>query len=279
LELRNGSQFIKLEIEDRFSKNEKDRIESWLIHSADALKLAYGQWPSDYFLVNVTVGTSESSPVPWGQVNRGKYPSVSLVVDPRSTLHDLREDWTIYHELSHLLIPYEGGGDLWFSEGLASYYQNILQARAGMLDERYMWQKLYNGFERGRKQSFLSIFTLSRLSDQIRINHHYMRIYWSGALFWLEADVALRRLNKGMTLDKALLELKKCCHKKSLSPLEISVKLDEISKTKHFTRLFEKYTKSRRIPAYDSLLSSLGVTINDGKVKLSDDSRLSPVRN
>ena len=57
------------------------------------------------------------------------------MVNPESSMQEITNDWTAFHELSHLLIPYRGHGDLWFSEGLATYYQNIIQARAGVLSE------------------------------------------------------------------------------------------------------------------------------------------------
>ncbi len=37
-----------------------------------------------------------------------------------------------------------------------------------------------------------------------------MRINWSGSLFWLQADIALRRLNSGLSLDSALEAMREC---------------------------------------------------------------------
>ena len=75
---------------------------------------------------------------------------VEFFTATQATTDSLQRAWTGYHELAHLLIPYQGWGGAWFSEGLASYYQNILQARVGILTEQQMWQKLYEGFQRGR---------------------------------------------------------------------------------------------------------------------------------
>ena len=65
------------------------------------------------------------------------------------------------------LFPYDAGDSRWFSEGLASYYQNITQARIGMFNEQTMWQKLYDGFERGNKQQNYRHQTLDYVSDNI----------------------------------------------------------------------------------------------------------------
>ena len=86
-----------------------------------------------------------SDPIPWAQVHRSEVDRVEFLTSPGATYADLKRAWTGYHELAHLLIPYRGWGDSWFSEGLATYYQNVLQARAGVLDEQQMWQKLYEG--------------------------------------------------------------------------------------------------------------------------------------
>ena len=63
-------------------------------------------------------------------------------MDPDRPLDDLRTDWTATHEFSHLLLPYVSRRDRWLSEGLASYYQNVLRARDGRLSETDAWRKL-----------------------------------------------------------------------------------------------------------------------------------------
>ena len=37
----------------------------------------------------------------------------------------------------------------WLSEGTASYYQNVLRARAGILPAEDAWQRMHSGFRRG----------------------------------------------------------------------------------------------------------------------------------
>ncbi len=55
----------------------------------------------------------------------------------------------LVHELSHLLHPVIDGYDRWLSEGIASYYQNVLRARAGLRSAQWSWDALHAGFERG----------------------------------------------------------------------------------------------------------------------------------
>jgi hypothetical protein len=62
-----------------------------------------------------------ADPVPWGRIHRGPIDKVELYTAPRAQFDKLMRASTGYHELAHLLIPYRGWGDVWFSEGLASY--------------------------------------------------------------------------------------------------------------------------------------------------------------
>lgn len=237
----------------------------WLQRVTDALLTVYGEWPKDKFDISIQNGASDDSPVPWGQVTRGNPDTVLLVVNPRSDLQELTNDWTAFHELSHLLIPYSARGNMWFSEGLATYYQNIIQARAGLLSEAELWGKLESGFERGRKQNKLSHIDLAEISDNMSRYRNFMRVHWSGVHYWLSADIKLRRMSQNKTtLDSLLKQLKDCCQHRSMSAAAIAEKLDQIAGThlpgvSIFRPLFDEYRVSRAMPDHRPLLASLGV--------------------
>src|SRR5207244_449476 len=100
--------------------------------------------------------------------------------------------------------------DAWLSEGFATYYQAVLRARAGFFSARYAWQKMHEGFERGRRQT--SSRSLAETSARMGREYQYMRVYWSGAAIALLADVALRKSSGGKkALDDALRALRTCC--------------------------------------------------------------------
>lgn len=272
----------KIKFSGNIPEHKKLLLTDWVIHANQALRLVYGALPVENFLTVIEVSTQGTSAVPWGEVNRSSPPTVTLVVNLNTSLEALKADWTIYHEFSHLLIPYDAADARWFSEGLASYYQNITQARIGMFDEQTMWQKLYEGFERGNKQQNYAHQRLAYVSDHISQNHNYMRIYWSGALYWLKADIALRALSKNAakpySLDLALKELQACCFNQYLSATEITQKLDELSQSKIFSELLTNFSASYAIPDYLTLLSSLGVEVNNGDIKLNNRAKLSVQR-
>lgn len=277
-----SSASSRIKFDKNFPINKRVDIKAWVDHATQSLRLVYGILPVENFITVIKTSNRGSSVVPWGEVNRNSPPEVLLVVNPRSNLKTLKADWTIYHEFSHLLIPFDAGDSRWFSEGLASYYQNITQARIGMFNEQTMWQKLYNGFERGNKQQNYRHQTLDYVSDNIGTNRNYMRIYWSGALYWLQADIKLRKraknTNRPYSLDMALKQLQSCCFDTYLSTPEIVEKLDELSQSSIFSSLLAKFSASYAIPNYLQLLSDLGVEVRNSQVQLNSRAALSNLR-
>ncbi len=280
--LESPHQQANIKFDTNIPEHKKLQLSTWANHARKALRLVYGKLPVEDFITIIKTSNGGTSAVPWGEVNRYSPPEVTLVVNMNSSLEALKADWTIYHEFSHLLIPYDAADARWFSEGLASYYQNIIQARVGMFDEKKLWQKLYDGFERGNKQQNYAHQKLNYLSDHISENRNYMRIYWSGALYWLKADIALRTLatntGKPYSLDLALKQLQACCFDRYLSASEIVKKLDELSESEVFTTLLNEFSKSYAIPNYLTPLHSLGVKVINGQVTLNNQAKLSSHR-
>jgi hypothetical protein len=175
--LRHQGSTLTVRISEEFSPDMQESLEQWTSSISKSLLQVYGRWPRKQWEISVSpISASHTDPIPWAQVKRGDPDRVEFFTSTATTTADLVGAWTSYHELSHLLIPYRGWGDIWFSEGLASYYQNILQARMGLLSEQQMWQKLHDGFVRGQNQSELEHFNLQTISARMRENGAYMRV-------------------------------------------------------------------------------------------------------
>ncbi len=222
-------------------------INKWLRWNHQALEQAFGSAPSKPYRIIVSASHSGSnSYVPWGQVNRRELANqVHLVINPGATYEQLISDWTAYHEYSHLLIPYQGWGDLWFSEGLASYYQNILQYRMGVLTQSQARQKLLDGLQRGMDNNPAPTLSLGQLSSSMRRYRAYMRVYWSGAWYFWKVDQALRE--RDLSLDQALNHLNNCCAKQSLSAKQMISELDSFSDSDLFSSNFQHAARSTRL--------------------------------
>jgi len=278
-ELTYENQRVSIDYPASFNTKERRLTYRWLQQVASAIQTVHGELPQDHFTITIERSTDRYSPVPWGHVERGNPTNLLLVINPDLGYEALIEDWTAFHEISHLLIPYQGWGDVWLSEGLATYYQNIIQARSGLFDEETLWDKLASGLERGSKDQRWTHINLTEVSDNLRETRQYMRVHWSGVLFWLTADIELRKQGKG-SLDDALKQLKHCCADRSMSARAIVRKLDDIIDLKLFTPLFDQYSESHAIPEYQQLLAELGVKKRKwtGGIKLIDDAPLANIR-
>ncbi len=236
-------------------------LRAWVEAGARAIAGLYGRFPvSDTQVFIIPLGPGPD-PVPWGEVVRGGGDAVHLYVDGSRGLDELNANWVLCHELSHLLHPYVSRGGSWLPEGIASYYQNVARARAGLLEPAVAWQKLASGFARGRKQTS-GRRSLENATDTLMHAGQYMRVYWSGAAIALLADVELRQLTDGeMSLDRVLDELADCClpARSRWRPAALMAKMDAIAGTGTFMRLYERYVEEPVFPDVDGVFDALGL--------------------
>lgn len=261
--LQAGDTQLHVDVVDVADAGRRAQLQDWLEEVAGATLTAFGRYPLRSARVRITqIDSDDESPVPWGQTLRRGEPSVLLYVRRDAGLAELRADWTAIHELSHLFHPYMGGDGRWLSEGLASYYQNVLRARAGMLSADEAWRRLEAGFDRGRRED--SQATLRELS---RSHRGTMRVYWAGAAFWLEADIALRR-DHASSLDEVLSRYSTCCLRGTglVEPEAFLASLDELSGTRLFSGLYARYAPSREFPDLASAYRALGIAAREDRL-------------
>jgi len=277
--IANRDQLVSIHYQASLSNAERRMVHQWLKEVTRALLTVYGELPKDNFHITINRSSRRTSAVPWGHVERGKLTNILLVVNPDLGYDKLITDWTAFHELSHLLLPYRGYGNVWLSEGLATYYQNVIQARSGLIDDAEMWYKIAAGFERGSNEQHWRHINLSEVSDNLGETRQFMRVHWSGVLFWLTADVELRKQGKS-TLNDALKKLRHCCEESSMSAEEIVRKLDELTNENLFVPLFNKYRESYTVPEYKSILADLGVKQKKlaGGASFNDNAPLAVIR-
>ena len=109
--------------------------EALVDHVVRALNLAVRLAPERYpktLLVAIapSVGSTSGSPISFGLARRGGGASVLFVLDERATEETLAHDWVAVHELSHLAFPAMPRSEAWLTEGWATYFQEVLRARA-----------------------------------------------------------------------------------------------------------------------------------------------------
>ena len=252
-----------------FTPAEKTKMRDWLARVAGHVTLLHGTLPRSPIRA-VLRPYAASEAVPFAQVIRSAPEGVTFYVNPDRPLEEFVRDWTAYHEFSHLFIPYPSADALWFSEGLASFYQNVLQYRAGLLDEREAWQKLRNGFQRGREDDAHDGTTLADVSTSMIERRAFMRTYWSGALYFLEADIALRERSAGrLSLDAVLRDYGLCCLQQAgrVRGEAIAAEFDRIAGIEVFAPLYGRYAASRRMPDYERVLASAGIALARARIE------------
>ena len=253
-----------LAVTGQVSSRQHADLVDWVRESADSVSGVLGEFPQQEVQVLVVPIGPRSEAVPWAHVIRGGGSAVEFFVDETRPLEEFRQDWVATHELSHLLLPLITRKDRWLSEGLASYYQNVLRARDGRLTEKQAWQRLNSGFERGRTGG-----------------RGVMRVYWSGAAIMLKADARLRALTDGrQSLDTALASLHECCFEstRSWKASELFTELDRLTGLSVFSDLLQEHRSDERFPDIGNTYSMLGVVPGSGGILLDARAPWSHIR-
>lgn len=270
--LREGDTELRIAVVGVGDRDRAEVLHRWAAEAARATLTASGRFPLKAARARIVQRPGRSSEaVPWGQTSRRRGEvSVLLYVRPDAGLDELRADWTAVHEFSHLYHPFLGGDGRWLAEGLASYYQNVLRARAGLLQPEEAWRRLEGGFVRGRRATTGSGPEQAvALADIGRGRGATMRVYWAGASYWLDADLALRA--RGTTLDAVLDRYARCCLRgtASMTPEAFVAALDEAGGGGVFARLYREYAASRAFPSQAAAYAALGIEADGGTLRFS----------
>jgi len=231
---------------------QRARLLAWLGRVSDAATTAYGRLPlADVQVLVIPVGAQRDAVV-FGQSTRGQGNGLSLFVDPSRDARAFERDWIAVHELSHLFHPHLGARGAWLAEGLATYLQNVLRARAGLLTPAQAWAELADGFARGRAATPRDgASTLEHASLDMENEHGYTRVYWSGTAYWLAVDLELRRTSGGrLGVDEALRRFDACClaPTRDWTPQAFVERLDTLLATDVFARRWREYRALTQFP-------------------------------
>jgi predicted metalloprotease with PDZ domain len=257
-------------------------INRWLVDIAKSVERYLGDYPSEQTqIILIAKPKYKNSPVPWGSFSRGNGFGILFVIVPSVDIKNFYTDWTASHEFSHQLLPKLNYDDIWLSEGLASYLQYVLMGQSKVIPVEKAWSKLYSGLKRGEKGTKkLAPEALSETAERRSRGGRAgrtMRIYWSGALYFMQADIALREQSKGKVgLNDILLKLNRCCIKgeKTWQGTELAAKLDELSNSDIFSPLFKQFSDGKEFPDYLKTMQKLGIELSetgDSSLRLKRD--------
>ncbi|MFO0723562.1 MAG: hypothetical protein U1E65_07270 [Myxococcota bacterium] len=247
-------------------------LSRWAEGAAGAVSTVLGHFPDPRLLVIVEpVPGFSGDPIVFGEALRGGGSIVHALASRRAEGSSFFGEWVLVHEMSHFLLPFVAEEGTWLSEGVATYYQNVLRARAGMLSEEEAIQRLEEGFQRGRDNAVSDPMKLERASAEMHQRGAYMRVYWTGAAIAMAADVELRVSRRG-SLDAAVAatqELRRSARER-VPLLEVLRTMDGASKTEVFRRAAQAAMGNAAFPSLQDAYQKLGIRVEGGRVKLSD---------
>jgi hypothetical protein len=241
-------------------------IKAWVEDAATAVTALFGRFPVDRAALFVVPAKGESDVV-FGKVLSLAGASVVLVVGDQMPASARRQDWVLVHELFHLGFPTFRGEGRWLGEGLATYYEPILRARAGWTTESDVFRQFARNMPRGVPQ---------RGSAALAQRDDLDSIYWGGALFCLAADVKIREETRGKrSLDDVLRAAlaQGGDATKVWTVAEVVRVGDRATGTKVLSSMYDRYAARGERIDFDGLLASLGVDRADERSVDLDDAR------
>jgi hypothetical protein len=256
---------------------DRDAVLRWLRASVRVAALSDGQFPRERLTAIVVPTPANADPVLFGMVARGGGASVLLLVNDHSPEAALRSDWVLPHELSHLLLPFVDRGQAWLSEGLATYYQEVLLARAGTISERVALSRIARSLRSAAAEDPGG--SVIALQPATQATYDFRKIYWGGASYWLNVDVELRRRSSGhVTVDSVLTKLRERDRQRGVWTMRAMIDaLDALAGTPVFSFVLEK-AQHEEFPAFEQVLSDLGVRGQGESIELDDAAALAGIR-
>ena len=223
---------------EAFDRGEQERLVRWLHHAVEATRNTLGPYPFDVDLYLYRRPANE--PVPHAHTWRGGGQSVHFYVDPGHPLPRFIEDWTAYHEIAHLALPYLGERQAWFAEGFASYLQYQIMADAGLLQETPLAR--YRRLLRPHLHHYQTRAGAAQTAQRLMARHNYPAAYWGGAWFFVLADEALQS-RYGSRLTALLGEYLACCRRHDRSLSQVIASLDRLLNDTLFRDLLTQFER------------------------------------
>ncbi|MFT6899290.1 MAG: hypothetical protein ACJA13_003723 [Paraglaciecola sp.] len=219
-----------------FSSAQKTLIRQWLTHGVNATRDTLGVYPQtlEFFVY----GKKSNQPVPWAHTRRGTTPSIHLYIDKRFPVDKFINDWTLYHEISHLALPFLGKHYAWLSEGFASFMQYQIMAKANILPGTLPLS--YQHKIAPHLKWFASDLPPADIARRLMEQSNYPGAYWGGAWFFVLAD---RQLSTGHNISLASLiaQYQLCCRQGDSSAAQLMDALDSLIDEPLFSQLLYHY--------------------------------------
>jgi len=246
-------------------------LSRWVREAAMAVSDFWRGFPIGRTLL-VIIPREDYHTVVHGKVVSAGGPSVVIHLGGQAHEQNLYRDWILIHEFFHLGVPSFVEEGKWLDEGLATYFEPIIRARAGWRSERAVWREFAFDMDQG----------LDAVQEVgVELDKSYRGIYWGGAIIALLADVRTRARTEGrLGLEDGLRAVLARGGDASQvwSLEEVIGTIDETLGAPTLASLAEAHAYGGKPIDFYGLLRELGVTRLGTSVALDNRARLASVR-
>ena len=228
------AQPLTINFKASFTAAQQHMLRNWVNQGVSATTDVVGELP---FTLHVDIYYRQGEePVPWAHTRKGQRKSVHLYVNPRYSAKEFKIDWTLYHELSHMALPYLGEQQRWLAEGFASFMQYQLMAHQGVLNQAP------NQLYRQRLAQYRDHYgsqNAQRTAQQLINQRLYPPAYWLGASLFADIDQQLKRLNTRVS--DVIRRYIHCCLRADVTAEELFHQLDRLAPAAVFSSTLARY--------------------------------------
>jgi hypothetical protein len=237
-------------------------IQPWIERSARIVAKYYGRFPAP--LVLIDIDQMDGAGIGGGRTTDEGGLKIHVAVGEGVTAAKLEDDWVLVHEMVHLALPEIGRRHDWLAEGLAVYVEGVARAQAGNREVADVWAEDRHSMPMGLPREGEGGM------DQTAT---WGRKYWGGALFCLEAEIAIRkatgnRVGLQTALRAILAETGGYAHDREIGDV---LRIGDLATGTHALEdLYSEVRSTPRMPDLDRLWDALGVP-SDPKTQPFDD--------
>ncbi len=266
-----GSSSLDVVVLDAPLALSRPELDGFIGESARAVADFWHGFPLERAMIAV-MPVAKRNGIVFGKLLPASRPGIALMLGAETRAGSLHDDWVLVHELFHIGSPSFLGEGKWLDEGIATYFEPIIRARAGWLSERRLWEELAPHMPEG----------LPGLQEEgLEHASSYRSIYWGGASVALFADVAAREKSGGkLGLEdgfRAVLGRGGT----ACEVWDLADTIDTVDQTLGgpiLGELAKRYAYAAAPVDFDALWRDLGVELRSGKVTLSDSAPKAWVR-
>jgi len=177
-----GESTIRIDLPDTPFTAGRDELLRWVARDAGMVSGYYGFFPVRQ--VDIELRAIAGDGVHGGRASwqHGGGLIIRVGVGREVTSAALLHDWVLLHEMIHLALPDVSPAHSWLSEGLATYVEGIARTQAGNMTPQELWAEYRHEMPKGLPESD---------DEGLDRTHTWARTYWGGALFCLNADIAI----------------------------------------------------------------------------------------